>query len=347
MGMAKGYIIEEIRASVRLRDPESGKSIDVPLETGGHWTPAVARGEQASSDRSEPAKREDKATAAKTSERPARRVETPAAKAADPTPAAKPAETTTKAAEEPAKRRKPRSDKGERAEKAGGRKAGRNGERSTKKSDDDASMASPEVRERRVDMQSLSPEDAEAWAKLQADLRHMRGRHGGKMGGLGWEETTDAGRSGLIARSGNGAYKILHAGADTYGLFYEWDNGTYERLACGHAEDLMNHANEQARSGPPLPPPTKLSLELARLVCGNTQQKASAAERLEPVFREVDLHTQHEPKPVIEDKPEPPARRAKEAANDEAATPPAMAVDPAMDAQLVESLKKALAELEG
>jgi hypothetical protein len=90
-----------------------------------------------------------------------------------------------------------------------------------------------------------------------------------------------------------------------------------------------------------------LSLELARLVCGNTQQKASAAERLEPVFREVDLHTPHEAEPAIKDKPEPPARRAKEAANDEAATPPAMAVDPAMDAQLVESLKKALAELEG
>ena len=344
--MAKGYIIEEIRASVRLRDPESGKSIEVPLETGGHWT-APARGEQAPSERREPTKTEDKATAAKTSERPARRVEAPAAKAADPTPAAKPVEAAPKPDEERAKRRKPRSDKGERAEKAGRRKAGRNGEKAEKKSDDEASMASPEVRERRVDMQSISPEDAEAWAKLQADLRHMRGRHGGKMGGLGWEETTDAGRSGLIARSGNGAYKILHAGADTYGLFYEWDNGTYERLACGHAEDLMNHANEQARSGPPLPPPTKLSLELARLVCGNTQQKASAAERLEPVFREVDLHTPHEVEPAIKDKPELPARRAKEAANDEIAAPPAMAVDPAMDAQLVESLKKALAELEG
>jgi hypothetical protein len=53
--MAKGYIIEEIRASVRLRDPESGKSIEVPLETGGHWT-APARGEQAPSERREPTK---------------------------------------------------------------------------------------------------------------------------------------------------------------------------------------------------------------------------------------------------------------------------------------------------
>ncbi|MBK8649737.1 MAG: hypothetical protein IPN16_25000 [Gemmatimonadetes bacterium] len=208
-------------------------------------------------------------------------------------------------------------------------------------------MASPEVRERRVDMQSISPEDAEAWAKLQADLRHMRGRHGGKMGGLGWEETTDAGRSGLIARSGNGAYKILHAGADTYGLFYEWDNGTYERLACGHAEDLMNHANEQARSGPPLPPPTKLSLELARLVCGNTQQKASAAERPSPSSaRSTCTMSPREAEPVIEASPSPLRGGAKEAANDEIAAPPAMAVDPAMDAQLVESLKKALAELE-
>ncbi|MBA3550312.1 MAG: hypothetical protein H0T76_27875 [Nannocystis sp.] len=342
--MAKGYIIEEIRASVRLRDPESGKSIEVPLETGGHWTPAPARGEHV--PRSEPARREDRAP--KAPDAPAmkaadamRAPKPEAPKVADTTRAAKP--EAPKAAEEPVKRRKPRSDKAQRG-KTNARKSPRTGEAAEQKPGDEVSLASPEVRTRRVDMQHLSSEDADAWAKLQADLRHMRGRQGGKKGGLGWKETTDAGRSGLIARSGNGAYKILHAGADTYGLFYEWDNGTYERLACGRAEDLMNLATEQAQDGPPAPPPTKLSLELARLVCGNAEQKASAAERLEPVFREVDVSPDAEP--VIEDKPEPRTRRAKEAANDEVPAAPAMAVDPAMDQQLVESLKKALAELE-
>ena len=334
--MAKGYIIEEIRASVRLRDPESGKSIEVPLETGGAWTPGPARSEHG------PATRE--AAVTKTTERSAKRDAAPAARTAEKlaTPVAKPQEPAQKAAEEPAKRHKPRKPKAERADKTTTARTAEAGK------PDAESLASHEARGRRVDLQNLSPEDADAWASLQADLRHVRGRHGGKMGGLGWEETTDAGRSGLIARSGNGAYKILHAGADTYGLFYEWDNGSFERLSCGRAEDLMNLATEQARSGPPAPPPTKLSLELARLVCGNAEQKASAAERLEPVFREVDLNHQPTPSaPVIEATPETRTRRATEAASDEAATPPAMAVDPAMDAQLVDSLKKALAELEG
>jgi hypothetical protein len=41
--MAKGYVIEEIRASVRLRDPKSGSVIDVPLALGDHWTPPPHR----------------------------------------------------------------------------------------------------------------------------------------------------------------------------------------------------------------------------------------------------------------------------------------------------------------
>lgn len=337
--MAKGYIIEEIRASVRLRDPESGKSIEVPLKTGGPWAPSIARGEPAA--RNEPARREDKARP-KTTERPARHDEAPTPKVADATHAAK-SETP---AEEPAKRRKPRRDRDDRP-KANARKSPRTGDAAEKKPDDATSLASIAARTRRVDLQHVSPEDAEAWGKLQADLRHMRGRKGGKKGGLGWEETTDAGRSGLIARSGNGAYKILHAGADTYGLFYEWDNGKYERLACGRAEDLMNLAAEQAQDGPPAAPPTKLSLELARLVCGNAEQKASAAERLEPVFREVDVSPSSEPSTTaIEDTPEPRARRSNKTDHEDIAGPPAMPVDPAMDAQLVESLKKALAELE-
>jgi hypothetical protein len=348
--MAKGYIIEEIRASVRLRDPESGKSIEVPLETGGHWTAPAPASRPRASDASRPKPRTRPPLRRPANARPgASRPPRPRLRIRHPRPSrSRPPQSPTRSAQSG---ESPAATRASAPRRPAGNKAGRNGERSEKKSDDEASMASPEVRERRVDMQSISPEDAEAWAKLQADLRHMRGRHGGKMGGLGWEETTDAGRSGLIARSGNGAYKILHAGADTYGLFYEWDNGTYERLACGRAEDLMNLANEQARRRAlRLPPPTKLSLELARLVCGNARSRRPPPRSASSLSFARSTCTRRAPRPTpLRSRPSQshPVRRSKEAANDEVATPPAMPVDPAMDAQLVESLKKALAELEG
>ena len=436
--MAKGYVIEEIRASVRLRDPKSGSVIDVPLALGDHWTPPTApQAEQAPArgeaeypeevpaawvkaftkltkeftkvaeesgvevegvDPRELARdawnswREDKeiptfdelegafenttaphafyelttdlvnvAWRWKTSPEgghledafpaddhppeqrepapePERRKrgrprKTPehegtAAKTSDEPPTKS---SATKTEAQPA--RKPRSDKGESRGK--GRKA--KGDAAEKHPDADT-LTTPQSRARQIDSQSLSSEDANAWAKLQANLRHVRGRKGGKVGGLGWEETTDAGRSGLLARFGSGAYKILHAGADTYALFYEWDNGKYERLGCGNAEDLMNLATERARSGPPEAPPTSLGLELARLYCGNAQQKASAAERLEPAFREVDVDANKErstPTPAREESPDP-------------ATPqPEIVIDAKMDQQLAESLKRALEEMEG
>jgi len=337
--MTKGYIIEEIRASVRLRDPDSGKIIEVPLEQGGHWSPTHT-----------PKAAEPPAT------RPAQRE--PAPKPAEQPASAKQEEAVAPKPAEPVTRHKRRNGKRHAKASPG------TGEASKTKPDEE-SLASREARTRPVDMQSLSAEDADAWAKLQANLRHMRGRRGGKMGGLGWEETTDSGRSGLLARSGNGAYKILHAGADMYGLFYEWDNGKFERLACGRAEDLMNQAAERAQGGAPEPPPTKLSLELARLVCGNAEQRAAAEERLEPVLREVDV-TPDSLEPAtrgrtlkLVDAPEPspqPEKRARRAAApaseettpSEPEPPPKteMPVDPNMDQQLVESLKKALAELE-
>lgn len=184
-------------------------------------------------------------------------------------------------------------------------------------------MSSAALRSAPLDEDTISVEDAAAFTRLQTMLRRARGRRAGKRGELGWDETTDAGRSGLIARFKDGAFKILHAGGDTYALFFEWDDGRYDRLACGTAEELMNLANERAEGEPPTPPPSHLSLEFARRMCGTPAQVASATERLQPVYEEV----RQKPRPTTESGAVP-------APNDK------------MDMRLTESLKRALADLD-
>jgi hypothetical protein len=121
-----------------------------------------------------------------------------------------------------------------------------------------------------VDEALIEPEDVAA-----PDLQQRMGRanRARKVGELGWSETTDDGRSGLVSRFGGGVYKILHAGADTYALFFEWDDGRYDKLGCGTAEAMMDLANFKAKEEPPAPPPSHISLEMARFVCGTPEQK--------------------------------------------------------------------------
>ncbi len=87
----------------------------------------------------------------------------------------------------------------------------------------------------------------------------------------------------------------------------------------------MNLANERARSEPPEPPPSHLSLELARLFCGTKEQKRAASEALKPVIAETRPPT-YNPTPAA-------------APGD---TPPNVQMDQAIS----DSLKKALADLE-
>ena len=190
-------------------------------------------------------------------------------------------------------------------------------------------MSSAALRSTPLDEDTISVEDAAAFTKLQTMLRRGRGRRAGKRGELGWDETTDAGRSGLIARFGDGAFKILHAGGDIYALFFEWNDGRYDRLACGTAEELMNLANERAEGEPPTPPPSHLSLEFARHMCGTPAQQASATERLQPVYEEIRV------------KPRPAAPRAPKSESSDVPAP-----NEKMDMRLTESLKRALADLD-
>ena len=299
--MAKRYIIEEIRAthwSARVRDAESGEVTEVPLEGGGRW-PGRLRSDLVNHEAADAG--------------------TPSGEDAAPPPESAANDLAPPAAAppvvEPPAEKRPRKERSDR----------KGMPRITNPDDLEQVMESPLMRNQPLDVETVSDEDAAAFQKMQTLMRRGRGRRAGKRGELGWDETTDAGRSGLLARFGEGAFKILHAGGDTYALFFEWDDGRYDRLGCGAAEDLMNLANERARSEPPEPPPSHLSLELARLFCGTKEQKRAASEALKPVIAETRPPTYN---------PTPSAAPGD--------TPPNVQMDQAIS----DSLKKALADLE-
>jgi hypothetical protein len=336
--MAKRYIIDEIHANnwtARLRDRETGEVVEVPLELGALW-PGKLRGDAANRDSSNTSRPQDDH-----------------AQATEPAPSKMPTPSDDDAAApvaaEPPAEKKPRKDRGER-------------KGTPRVTDPEALkeiMTSPILRSQDVDEETIAPDDMVALRTMQSMLRRAKGRRAGKVGELGWDETTDAGRSGLISRFGKGAFKILHAGGDTYALFFEWDDGRYDRLGCGAAEDLMNLANQKAQDEPPEPPPSHLSLELARFHCGTPAQKDSANERLEPAFAEAQRNSQGAvpPRSEAEAKDRLSKSLEREVANFEARKtkerkrsgepPPApIAPNAEMDQQLTDSLKRALADLD-
>jgi len=333
--MAKRYIIDEIHANnwtARLRDRETGEVVEVPLELGSLW-PGKLRGDAANRDSSNESRPQD-------------------AEAAEPAPSEMPTPSDDAAAPvdaEPPAEKKPRKARGER----------KGMPRVTEPEALKEIMTSPTLRSQDVDEETIEPDDMVALRTMQSMMRRAKGRRAGKVGELGWDETTDAGRSGLISRFGKGAFKILHAGGDTYALFFEWDDGRYERLGCGAAEDMMSLANKKAQDEPPEPPPSHLSLELARFHCGTPAQKDSANERLEPAFAEAQRNSQGAvpPRSDAEAKERLSKSLEREVANFEARKtkerkprgepPPApIAPNAEMDRQLSESLKRALADLD-
>jgi len=321
--MAKRFIIDEIRANrwmVRMRDRETDEVVEVPIELGALW-PGKLRGDAVPRE-----SREEQTAATSPSEVPPVSDEV----AVEP-PAAEPP-----AAEPPAEK-KPRK---------------RGMARVTDPEPLKEIMSTPLLRSQDVDESTIEPDDMVALRKMQALMRRAKGRRDAKVGELGWEETTDAGRSGLASRFGDGMYKILHAGGDTYALFFEWDDGRYENLGCGTAEGMMTLANFKAKEEPPEPPPSHLSLELARFTCGTPAQKSSANERLEPAFAEV-----RQDKPRATGGPRPTDARQQAVEREFARVkgrkdskrqtePESVMPNAEMDQKLSDSLKRALAELD-
>ena len=327
--MGKRYIVEDVRAtgwSMRLRDTRTGETYEVPIAPGARFMPPNSpRGEET----------ED------ANDTPSPAVTDLADKNDSSAPIA-----ATPPVEKRAKR------------KTGKRKAPRSDARTNKPPREAAPnpLETQEGRMQPIDERTLTADDRAAIEKRQNVFRRVAGLHEGKKGGLGWLETTDAGRSGLRARFHSGAFKILHAGGDAYALFYEWDGGRYERIACGAVEDLMDIAAKRAEQGLPAPPRTLLDLELARFFCGTPEQRKAAEERLEPVFREVDHKPEPDDAPAEAQPPEPirprrprrvtpstPKPTTTEAKPPAASEPP---VDPKLDETLTATLIQALGKLE-
>lgn len=272
--MARGFIVEEVRmtgGTMRLRDARTGEIVEVPLTVGATLALPDAGHEVEDADTDE----EDAEAGADEDD-----------------------------ADDEAKRRRRRRRKRRASKRA-------EGDEGAQDEPAPAAIAVPQPftvaddLAPRVDESSLSPEDQAAVEKFRALMSRSSRR--GKKGALGWKETTVDGRSGVLARWGMGQFKILHAGGDTYALFYEWDGGKWERIACGSAEDLMRLANVRAAEDEERPAPlTTLTLEVARLFCGTDTQKEAAKERLRPVRD----HGQDTPPPA---KPRAPRKRAEAA----------------------------------
>ena len=288
--MAKGFIIEEVHVTsgtIRLRDPRTGRVVDVPLTTGGTLTLSG----------------EDEADSADTEEGAAD--DDDAADAAD--------DTADDAAEDAKRKRRKRKARARRAEARREAKA----EEPPAKVDDAPALAVPPSRGEPedptpvVDESTLSNEDKAAVEQFRALVSKASTR--GKRGGLGWQEITVDGRSGLQARWGKGQFKILHTGGDSHALFYEWDGGKWERIACGRADDLMRLAAARTEDEQPKAPLTTLTLEVARLFCGTPDQKEAASERLRPVRNPVQPESaaraprKAKAEPPAEDAPRQPA----------------------------------------
>ncbi len=86
-------------------------------------------------------------------------------------------------------------------------------------------------------------------------------------GDLVWEETEDDGVTGVRATFARGAFKILHAGGETYGLFYEWNSGKYQTLTCGSLDALKQEAAQWTADGKLRAPRSNLAAEAAKVAC--------------------------------------------------------------------------------
>ncbi|MBL9102745.1 MAG: hypothetical protein JNL82_17495 [Myxococcales bacterium] len=328
--MAKGYIVEELRVtggSMRLRDSITGELVDVAITPGAAFTPP------------KPAGRRDTAASAASTSPPVEDLP-----ASQKTAALSADESAARTVEK--RKRKKRANKKPAAPRdAGGPEATPSASPTPVDASaiDTAPMTTPESREIIIDESKLSDEDKAALQSVRTIL--ARSRHN-KRGELGWKEVTVDGRSGVMARWGKGQFKILHAGEDAYALFYEWDGGKWQQIACGSAEDLMHIAARRAKEEVPMAPITTLTLEMARFFCGTPAQRAAAEKRLEPVFAErsivpsqpLDLDLS---RGSIVVKPRKPRKQA-----DPVATTADAPIDPALDDKIGGSLKRVLEELE-
>ena len=180
-------------------------------------------------------------------------VKSTASKASEPTPAK----------ERAGKTEKPRSEKPARSKQGDTEKA-----RAAAPSKSERSNAEvPEATTTKPDRHAAK-ETAEKYEPVaKPQTRRRKHDAGPGPGGLVWEETEDDGVTGVRATFARGAFKILHAGGDAYGLFYEWNSGKYQTLTCGSLEALKQEAAQWTEDGKLHVPRSNLGAEAAKVAC--------------------------------------------------------------------------------
>ena len=183
-----------------------------------------------------------------------------AASAAD-----EPGEGTSKAQSPKERREKPRAEAVEKPEKP----------RASNKAKSEAAAPAAKA-ERKED----AGEKSTSTPKPQ--VRRRKHEAGPGPGGLVWEEAEDDGVTGLRASFGKGAFKVLHAGGETYGLFYEWNSGKYQTLTCGSLEALKQVAAQWTEDGKLRAPRSNLGAEAAKMACATKEEPPAAPPAAKP-----------------------------------------------------------------
>jgi|JI6StandDraft_1071083.scaffolds.fasta_scaffold00344_13 hypothetical protein len=106
-------------------------------------------------------------------------------------------------------------------------------------------------------------------------IRRRKPEPGPGPGGLVWEPIEDDGIPGVRASFERGAFKILHAGGEAYGLFYEWNSGKYQTLQCGPLDALKQAAARWTEDGKLQAPRSNLGAEAAKLACAPKDEPAA------------------------------------------------------------------------
>jgi hypothetical protein len=156
-----------------------------------------------------------------------------------------------------------------------------------------------------------APEEGEEGEEADRPRRKRRRKHkattGKGPGELAWEDTEDDGVPGIRAPFDRGHFKILHAGGETYALFFEWSNGRYRQISCGEVEALKAAAATWAQGDDRTPPRSNLGAEAARVACVTDSVPNQPAAQPEPATPRANP-------PPTASTDDPPANPAMDAA---------------------------------
>jgi hypothetical protein len=159
-------------------------------------------------------------------------------------------------------------------------------------------------------------------------IRRRKPEPGPGPGDLVWEAIEDDGVPGIRASFERGAFKILHAGGDAHGLFYEWNSGKYQTLQCGPLEALKQAAARWTADGQLRAPRSNLGAEAAKLACATGE--TAAANEDGPAT------------PPVPAKPPTPATSPAASTPSAPSTPP---VDPEKDKVLMDGFESTVQKL--